>query len=62
MDFNDDGVLDLVLGERYGQYFFYTGNGDGTLHFAGHPWDDMGSRGESHGENRIFFAFYEGLL
>jgi hypothetical protein len=43
VDFNDDDVLDLVLGERYGQYFFYTGNGDGTLHFTGHPWDDMGN-------------------
>jgi hypothetical protein len=42
VDFNNDGVLDFILGERNGQYFFYTGNDDGTLHFIGHPYDDMG--------------------
>jgi hypothetical protein len=40
VDFNNDGILDFILGERNGQYFFYTGNGDGTLHFIGHPYDD----------------------
>lgn len=43
MDFNNDGILDLVLGERDGYYNFYTGNGDGTLHFIGHPWDTAGN-------------------
>lgn len=42
MDFNNDGILDLVLGERNGYYNFYTGNGDGTLHFIGYPYDDLG--------------------
>ena len=40
MDFNDDGILDLVLGERNGYYNFYTG--DGTLHFIGRPFDTAG--------------------
>ncbi len=40
MDFNNDSVLDLVLGERDGFYNFYTGNGDGTLQFIGYPWDN----------------------
>lgn len=39
MDFNNDGILDLIVGERNGHYNFYTGNGDGTLHFVGHPVD-----------------------
>ena len=43
MDFNNDGILDLVLGERDGYFNFYTGNGDGTLHFIGYPYDDLGS-------------------
>lgn len=43
MDFNNDGILDLLLGERDGYYNFYTGNGDGTLHFIGHPFDTAGN-------------------
>lgn len=43
MDFNGDGVLDLVVGERYDHFSFYTGNGDGTLSFHGYPWDDGGN-------------------
>ncbi|MCK5131770.1 MAG: T9SS type A sorting domain-containing protein [Candidatus Sabulitectum sp.] len=42
MDFNNDGILDLLLGERNGYYNFYTGNGDGTLHFIGRPSDTAG--------------------
>ena len=42
MDFNNDGILDLILGERDGYFNFYTGNGDGTLHFIGYPFDDLG--------------------
>ena len=42
MDFNNDGILDLVLGERDGYFNFYTGNGDGTLHFIGYPYDNLG--------------------
>ena len=43
MDFNNDGILDFILGERNGYYNFYTGNGDGTLHFIGHSWDNQGN-------------------
>ncbi len=43
MDFNNDGILDLVLGERDGYYNFYTGNGDGTLHALPYPEDNIGS-------------------
>jgi len=43
VDFNNDGILDLVLGERNGYFNFYTGNGDGTLHFIGYPFDDLGN-------------------
>ena len=43
MDFNNDGVLDLILGERDGYFNFYTGNGDGTLHFIGRPKDNAGT-------------------
>lgn len=43
MDFNNDGILDFLLGERNGYYNFYTGNGDGTLHFIGYPWDNAGN-------------------
>ena len=43
MDFNNDGILDFILGERNGYYNFYTGNGDGTLHFIGYPWDNAGN-------------------
>lgn len=43
MDFNNDGVLDLILGERDGYFNFYTGNGDGTLHFIGCPIDNLGN-------------------
>ncbi len=39
MDFNNDGILDLLVGERKGHFNFYTGNGDGTLHFIGYPFD-----------------------
>jgi hypothetical protein len=42
VDFNSDGILDFILGERNGYYNFYTGNGDGTLHAIGHPWDNAG--------------------
>ncbi len=42
MDFNNDGILDFILGERNGYYNFYTGNGDGTLHAIGYPWDNAG--------------------
>lgn len=40
MDWNDDGDLDLVFGEREGHLNLYTGNGDGTLHYVGHIFDD----------------------
>jgi len=42
VDFNNDGVLDFILGERDGFFNFYTGNGDGTLHFIGRPEDNAG--------------------
>ncbi len=42
MDFNNDGILDFILGKRNGYYNFYTGNGDGTLHAIGYPWDNAG--------------------
>ena len=43
MDFNNDGILDLILGERDGYYNFYTGNGDGTLHALALPEDNLGN-------------------
>jgi hypothetical protein len=43
VDFNDDGILDLAVGERYDHFNFFTGNGDGTFTFLGYPWDDGGS-------------------
>jgi len=43
VDFNNDGILDLLLGERNGYYNFYTGNGDGTLHFIGTAYDNVGN-------------------
>jgi hypothetical protein len=43
VDFNNDGILDFILGERDGFYNFYTGNGDGTLHFIGYPYDNLGN-------------------
>ncbi len=43
MDFNNDGILDLLVGERDGYYNFYTGNGDGTLHALALPEDNMGN-------------------
>ncbi len=43
MDFNNDGVLDFLLGERDGYYNFYTGNGDGTLHALALPEDNLGN-------------------
>ena len=43
MDFNNDGILDFILGERDGYYNFYTGNGDGTLHFIGQSFDNAGN-------------------
>jgi len=39
VDFNNDGFLDLLVGERKGHFNFYTGNGDGTLHFIGYSYD-----------------------
>jgi hypothetical protein len=42
VDWNNDGELDLVFGEREGHLNLYTGNGDGTLHFVGHIFDDSG--------------------
>jgi hypothetical protein len=43
VDFNNDGILDFLLGERNGYYNFYTGNGDGTLHFIGTAYDSAGN-------------------
>jgi hypothetical protein len=40
VDWNNDGEPDLVFGEREGHLNLYTGNGDGTLHFIGHIFDD----------------------
>lgn len=42
MDWNKDGILDLIFGQRRGSLNLYTGNGDGTLHFVGHVFDDSG--------------------
>ena len=42
MDYNNDGILDIVVGERYDDFNFFTGNGDGTVSFSQHPWDDAG--------------------
>lgn len=42
MDWNNDGIPDLVHGERNGNLRIYTGNGDGTLHFAGNVFDNQG--------------------
>jgi len=42
VDYNNDGDLDLIMGERSGNLRLYSGNGDGTLHFEGNIWDDMG--------------------
>lgn len=42
MDWNGDGTLDLIFGQRRGSINLYTGNGDGTLHFVGHVYDDAG--------------------
>jgi hypothetical protein len=64
VDFNDDGILDFILGERDGQYFFYTGNGDGTLHFIGHPYDDEGGLIERNYNSSGYLADWnaDGLL
>jgi hypothetical protein len=43
VDYNDDGVLDLVFGERDGYLNLYSGNGDGTLHFEGNIYDFTGN-------------------
>jgi len=43
VDWNTDLVPDLVFGEREGHLNLYTGNGDGTLHFTGHIFDDEGT-------------------
>lgn len=43
MDFNNDGILDMVVGERYDHFNFFTGNGDGTLSSTGYPFDDGGN-------------------
>lgn len=42
MDYNNDGVLDLIFGERSGNLKLYSGNGDGTLHFEGNIYDNTG--------------------
>lgn len=42
MDWNNDGIPDLIHGERNGNLRIYTGNGDGTLHFVGNVFDDQG--------------------
>lgn len=42
MDWNNDGVPDLIFGEREGHIRIYTGNGDGTLHFRGYLHDSQG--------------------
>ena len=43
MDWNRDGILDLIFGQRRGSISLYTGNGDGTLHFVGNVFDDEGN-------------------
>lgn len=43
MDWNNDGNLDLIFGQRRGGINLYTGNGDGTLHFVGNVFDDNGN-------------------
>lgn len=42
MDWNGDGILDLIHGNRWDGNRLYTGNGDGTLHLVGHVFDDEG--------------------
>jgi len=42
VDWNNDGILDLIFGQRRGSINLYTGNGDGTLHFVGNIFDDSG--------------------
>jgi hypothetical protein len=43
VDWNGDGSLDLIFGERRGNLNLYTGNGDGTLHSVGRVYDDAGN-------------------
>jgi len=43
VDWNNDGILDIIFGEREGHVNIYTGNGDGTLHFVAHLFDDASS-------------------
>ena len=42
MDWNGDGIPDLIFGQRRGGIDLYAGNGDGTLRYAGHPVDRGG--------------------
>ncbi len=37
MDWNSDGIPDIIFGQRRGGIELYAGNVDGTLRFAGHP-------------------------
>ncbi|MDM7993505.1 MAG: VCBS repeat-containing protein, partial [Candidatus Fermentibacter sp.] len=43
MDWNGDGIPDIISGQRRGGIDLYAGNGDGTLRYAGHPVDAGGS-------------------
>jgi hypothetical protein len=43
VDWNQDGMPDLIHGNRWDGIRLYTGNGDGTLHYVGHVYDDAGA-------------------
>lgn len=42
MDWNGDGIRDLVFGERMGYVNFYAADRDGGLSFAGHAFTEEG--------------------
>lgn len=42
MDWNNDGLPDLIFGERNGNIRLYQRNSGGTLHFTGNIYDDQG--------------------
>lgn len=42
MDYNNDGYVDLLAGDRYGDNWLFSRNSDGTLNEEGNIWADEG--------------------